>query len=128
MEFNTILNIILIALIFWFLYKRLAPVGNLENLNSDQLAERLKNKKDKVLIDVREPNEFKSGHIPGAKNIPLSQIKTRLDEIPEDKEVILYCRSGMRSKQAARIVSKKNPAKLSHLAGGILTWKGKTVK
>ncbi len=127
MDLNTIVNIVLFALVAWFLYKRLSPVKGLENLDSGQLQDRLKNKKDRVLIDVREPHEYKSGHIPGSINIPLSQIKSRLNEIPEDKEVILYCRSGMRSRQAAKVVSKKNVKNLSHLAGGILTWKGKTV-
>lgn len=54
-----------------------------------------------TLVDVRTPGEFKSGHIDGAVNIPLQEIKRRHSEIPAGP-VVLYCRSGNRSAQAAR--------------------------
>lgn len=81
--------------------------------------------KNRLLIDVREPDEYKSGFIPGAKNIPLSQLEKRLGEIPKDRDVLLYCRSGMRSKSAARILSKQGYARLAHLQGGVSSWNGK---
>ncbi|UUZ83102.1 rhodanese-like domain-containing protein [Paenibacillus sp. P26] len=59
----------------------------------------LEGSKQTVLIDVRELGEFKGGHIQGAKNIPLSQLNRRLGEIPKDRDLLLYCRSGMRSKK-----------------------------
>ncbi|KTD84630.1 sulfurtransferase [Paenibacillus etheri] len=81
--------------------------------------------KNKLLIDVREPDEYKSGFIPGAKNIPLSQMEKRLGEIPKDRDLLLYCRSGMRSKSAARILSKHGFTRLAHLQGGVSSWNGK---
>jgi rhodanese-related sulfurtransferase len=54
-----------------------------------------------TLIDVRSPGEFASGHIQGAINIPVDQIALRAREIPTDKPVVLYCRSGARSSSAA---------------------------
>jgi rhodanese-related sulfurtransferase len=60
-----------------------------------------------ILTPHREPFEVQAGYIPGAVNIPLSQLKNRLGEIPKDKQVYLYYRSGMRSKQAAKILKKR---------------------
>ncbi|MBB6444895.1 rhodanese-related sulfurtransferase [Bacillus benzoevorans] len=77
------------------------------------------------LIDVREPNEFENGHILGARNIPLSQMKARLQEIRPDKPVYLYCQSGMRSGRAAQLLHRKGYKDLSHLKGGFKGWTGK---
>lgn len=77
------------------------------------------------LIDVREPNEFSGGHILGARNIPLTQLKTRLKEIRPDKPVYLYCQSGSRSGRAAQMLYKKGYKDLYHLQGGFKKWGGK---
>jgi rhodanese-related sulfurtransferase len=77
------------------------------------------------LIDVREPNEFDNGHILGARNIPLSQMKARLLEVRPDKPVYLYCQSGMRSGRAAQLLHRKGYKDLSHLKGGFKGWTGK---
>ncbi|HAQ06549.1 MAG TPA: rhodanese-like domain-containing protein [Bacillus bacterium] len=77
------------------------------------------------LIDVREPNEFSGGHILGARNIPLTQLKTRLKEIRSDKPVYLYCQSGSRSGRAAQLLYRKGYKDLHHLQGGFKKWGGK---
>lgn len=77
------------------------------------------------LIDVREPNEFDAGHILGARNLPLSQIKMRMKEIRPDKPVYLYCQSGSRSARAAQFLYKRGYKDLSHLQGGFKKWSGK---
>jgi len=77
------------------------------------------------LIDVREPNEFDNGHILGARNIPLSQMKMRMQELRSDKPVYLYCQSGMRSGRAAQFLYRKGFRDLSHLQGGFKKWTGK---
>ncbi|MBO8156121.1 MAG: rhodanese-like domain-containing protein [Bacillaceae bacterium] len=77
------------------------------------------------LIDVREPNEYEAGHILGARNIPLSQLKIRLAEIRKDKPVYLYCQSGTRSSRAAAILHRKGYQDLNHLQGGFKKWTGK---
>ncbi len=76
---------------------------------------------DHVLIDVRTPEEFAAGHIPGAVNISVDQLAQRLNEIPKDKPVVLYCRSGNRSSQAAQILERAGYAQIYDL-GGIITW------
>ena len=62
-----------------------------------------------TFIDVREPNEFAMGHLRGAINIPLSQFEqsNRLDSIPKDDEIVLYCRTGSRSSYAMMILRLK---------------------
>lgn len=54
-----------------------------------------------ALVDVRSPEEFAEGHIEGAKNIPVSEIASRMSEIPKDQKVVTYCASGRRAQQAA---------------------------
>ncbi|WP_333474169.1 rhodanese-like domain-containing protein [Paenibacillus gyeongsangnamensis] len=66
--------------------------------------------------------------IPGAKNIPLSQLSRRIDEIPKDRDLLLYCRSGMRSKSAARILRKRGFVRLILLQGGINAWSGQLIR
>ena len=76
------------------------------------------------LIDVREPDEFAEGNIPGAKNIPLGTVLSGvcLDEIPKDKEIVLNCRSGRRSSQAQEFLKSKG-FKAINLEGGFEAFK-----
>lgn len=124
MDISTVITVLLYVLLGWFLYSRFAPVKGVKNLKADEFKNQLNNNRNKILIDVREPNEYREGYIPGAINIPLSQLKGRIGEVPKDKDIFLYCRSGMRSKQAARILSKKGVKYLTNLQGGILSWTG----
>lgn len=116
---------LIIALVAWMLFKQFVPVKGMKNLNLQQFKSEYKGHK---LVDVREGHEFKQGHITGAVNIPLSKIERRLNEIPKDKPVYLYCRSGMRSKQAAKILSKNGYNQISQLNGGISVWDGPITK
>ncbi|AVQ99352.1 YqhL-like protein [Oceanobacillus picturae] len=77
------------------------------------------------LIDVREPQEFDKGHILGARNIPLTQMKQRLIEMRPDKPVYLYCQSGSRSARAAQLLNKKGYTDIYQLKGGFKKWTGK---
>lgn len=76
---------------------------------------------DHILIDVRTPEEFASGHINGAVNIPLDQISSRVSELPQDKPIVLYCRSGNRSNQAADILENAGLTGIYDL-GGVIAW------
>lgn len=77
-----------------------------------------------VLVDVREPDEFRSGYIKGAKHIPLGSLSTKLDELKqhEGRQILLYCRSGNRSSAAANTLVKAGFTDVGHLAGGITAW------
>lgn len=77
------------------------------------------------LIDVREPNEFDGGHILGARNIPLTQMKMRLKEVRPDLPVYLYCQNTLRSGRAAQLLRRKGYKQLYTLKGGYKNWTGK---
>jgi rhodanese-related sulfurtransferase len=80
------------------------------------------------LIDVREPNEFEGGHILGARNIPISQLRQRYKEIRQDQPVYLYCQNTVRSGRAAQMLKRKGYADLNCLKGGFKGWSGKIKK
>ncbi|MFS0780956.1 rhodanese-like domain-containing protein [Bacillus sp. 1P06AnD] len=101
----------------WFMQRRVV-----KTLTQEQFIEGYRKAQ---LIDVREPNEFDAGHILGARNIPMSQMKTRLKEIRPDKPVYLYCQSGLRSGRAAQMLYKKGYRDLYHLQKGFKHWSGK---
>lgn len=80
------------------------------------------------VIDVRNRAEFKGGHIPGAKNIPVEEITVRAEkEMPLEESYILYCHSGYRSTLAMETLRLKGYQHLYNL-GGISNWKGELEK
>lgn len=74
------------------------------------------------VLDVRSVDEFVSGHVPGAVNIPHDQVAARLAEVPKDREVVLYCRSGRRAALAADVLAASGYARLAHLEGDMPAW------
>jgi adenylyltransferase/sulfurtransferase len=77
------------------------------------------------LLDVREPNEYQIGRIPGSTLIPLGEVPRRLDEIPRDKEIIVHCKMGARSARAAQFLRQHGYQRVKNLKGGILDWSDK---
>jgi rhodanese-related sulfurtransferase len=75
-----------------------------------------------MLIDVREPSEYRSGHVPGAKLIPLGSLEQKFKEIPNEREILVICQSGMRSRQAAGILAS-NGYKVTNISSGMIGWK-----
>src|SRR5512137_2670262 len=82
-----------------------------------------------LLLDVRTPQEYAEGHIAGAVNVPHDQLATRVAEVPKDKDVVLYCRSGRRAGIAADVLAANGYTRLSHLEGDMNAWieKGRPV-
>ena len=77
---------------------------------------------NRIVLDVRTPSEYASGHVAGAKLLPLSELPARLDEVPADQPVYVYCHSGNRSKQASEILAKAGKKDIRDVRGGILAW------
>ena len=75
------------------------------------------------LIDVRMPEAFKTQTIPGAVNLPINEIRNRLDEIPKDKKVVLFCNTGYTSYCAVRILEQKGFNNVYSFMGGIELYK-----
>jgi phage shock protein E len=77
---------------------------------------------DVVFLDVRTPEEYADGHIPGIVLIPLDELPNRIDEVPKDKTVVVTCRSGNRSAQAAEILRQAGYTNVHNMTGGITAW------
>jgi peroxiredoxin family protein/rhodanese-related sulfurtransferase/TusA-related sulfurtransferase len=74
------------------------------------------------ILDVREPEEYEAGHIPGSTLVPLNSLREHLDELPRDKEIIVYCRVGLRAYLGARILMQHGFEKVKNLSGGYITY------
>jgi phage shock protein E len=81
---------------------------------------------DSILLDVRTPEEFGSGHLPGAINININgfDFHEQVDELDPNTEYFIYCRSGARSATACRYMQSKGIKNVHNLVGGILAWRG----
>jgi adenylyltransferase/sulfurtransferase len=75
-----------------------------------------------VLIDVREPHEYQICNIPGAKLIPLGEVPKRLDELDKTADIVIHCKSGMRSARACGILKAAGFEHVRNMKGGILAW------
>lgn len=96
----------------------------MEDITVEQLKSRLDNNEKFVFLDVREEWEYDDDNL-GAKNIPLADLPTRLDELEEykDSEIIVHCRSGARSGNAKKFLESKGFSKVRNTLGGILAYR-----
>jgi rhodanese-related sulfurtransferase len=76
-----------------------------------------------ILLDVRRNDEYTAGKIPNAINIPVDEIRNRLDEIPKDKNIYIYCEAGLRGYLAQRILNQNGITHVFNLSGGYNLWK-----
>lgn len=92
---------------------------------SDQIApqvlwEWLDNQRSLFLLDVRTPEEYKAGHLAGGYLIPIAELERRVSEIPRDKPIVVYCRSGGRSQRALEYLKSIGYTEVYNLIGGVL--------
>ncbi|MFA1642029.1 sulfurtransferase TusA family protein [Chryseomicrobium aureum] len=88
--------------------------------------EELLNDSSLTILDVREEQEFKDAHIPGALHIPLGDVETRAQELPKNETIYLICHSGRRSAIAGNILAKAGYENLYNIVPGMRDYKGKT--
>jgi rhodanese-related sulfurtransferase len=109
------------AMLLWPTVRRAVhgggEVGTLE-------ATQLINRRDAVILDVREPGEYAAGHLPNAKHIPLAQLASRMKELEKFKErpIVITCASGNRSGSALSLLKKNGFKEAVNLKGGIGAW------
>lgn len=77
-----------------------------------------------VILDVRTPEEFAKGHLPGAINIPHTHLPVRISEVADaaDRDIVIYCATGIRSEQAAARLRENGFTRLLHLDGDMEAW------
>lgn len=108
-------------LIYSFFGSRLRGFSSVNPARATQLI----NREDAVVLDVREDNEYRDGHIVNSLHIPVNYLKDRLKDLEKyrDKPIIVGCRSGQRSSQACATLKKQGFNAVYNLSGGIMAWK-----
>lgn len=101
----------------------LADRGELRAVDREELARRLE-EGDVVVLDVRPEREYRAGHIPGARSLPLEALERRLDELPDDQEIVAYCRGPycVFSDEAVRRLRARG-YEVTRLEGGLPEWR-----
>lgn len=102
---------------------------NYKNITGEELTKILKDNKNALIIDVRSVGEFRSGHIPKAKNIPVQELSSKIHTLDayKNEDIIVYCASGGRSSSAAKLLSNNGFNKIYNLSGGIHSYQGKLI-
>ena len=93
----------------------------LPSLGAVELSEKLKNGERPFVLDVRQPEEYRRGHIAGAKLIPLNELGRRMKELPREREIVCVCASGNRSSSATRMLTGAG-YKAVNMKGGMSAW------
>lgn len=104
-----------------------APASVAANLPKEISVDEAALKRDQgaFILDVRQPEEWQEYHVPGSTLIPLDQLASRLNEVPKDKEVVVVCRSGNRSREGRDILLNANFDQVTSMAGGLREWSAK---
>ena len=96
--------------------------GGCEQLSTDEVKKMKEGGAKFTLVDVRTPQENAVRRLAGSKLIPLKELADRANEIPRDREVVLYCQNGVRSLLACRMLRKLGFTQVKNMAGGISRW------
>jgi adenylyltransferase/sulfurtransferase len=88
----------------------------------EELKQRLDRGEQVFILDVRNPEEYQICRIPGSKLLPLPELAQRHGELSKDQEMVVHCKSGMRSAKAIAFLKQQGFQKLRNLQGGILAW------
>ena len=115
---------------FWTAVLGLAPLASVADdfqtpaIPALELHERLEAQDKPLVVDVREPGEFRIGHVPGAVNMPEAELEQHLPEFKGDRAVVLYCIFGKRTKLAEQLLLDHEVPNVFHLQGGLKGWMG----
>ncbi|MCU7905128.1 MAG: rhodanese-like domain-containing protein [Candidatus Thiodiazotropha sp. (ex Epidulcina cf. delphinae)] len=94
----------------------------IKEIDAGDLQHRIAEGDECLLLDIRSAGELVQGMLPDAEHLPMHLLPLRIVELPKDKDVILYCRSGARSYNACAYLTRQGYANVINLRGGILNW------
>jgi rhodanese-related sulfurtransferase len=110
-------------------WRRISPLralrralGGANTITAMEARKLLQERPGVVVLDVRQAGEFRGGHIPGAKHMPVGLASARADKLDPEATYLVYCRSGARSSRAASALSRRGLKHVYNLHGGILAW------
>lgn len=114
-----------LSIALFFVVWSTISIAQVTDISQADLMQRIKSNHAGLILDVRSPQEYAEGHVPGAINIPHNQIGSRLAEIgsQKDKDIILYCEIGGRASAAANTLQAAGFNKLLHLDGDMKGWR-----
>lgn len=92
------------------------------SLSAAEVNEKLKFGKHPFILDVRQPDEYRQGHIAGAKLIPLGELRRQMAELPKGREIVCVCASGNRSSSASKALAKEGFT-VFNMQGGMMAWR-----
>jgi rhodanese-related sulfurtransferase len=78
-----------------------------------------------LVVDVREPFEYREGHIEGARLAPLGRVVSELQDVPKEREIVLVCSTDNRSGKAQRLLADRGYSRLENMKGGMVAWQKK---
>ena len=120
---------IIVLFIGFISFQFMKTTAEVVNISTDELAERLaKGEENTVFIDVREPDEYEAGHIEGFTNLPLSILDENSADFPKDADIVIICRSGNRSMEAAEKLLEFGFKHPINVEGGMIDWAGDIAK
>jgi rhodanese-related sulfurtransferase len=100
---------------------RLFTGTRVNDVSPVEAQKKLSQKPKPYLLDVRQPEEYRTVHISGAKLIPLGDLRSRMNELPKDREILVVCQSGNRSTSATRQLVKAG-FNAVNMRGGMISW------
>jgi rhodanese-related sulfurtransferase len=98
----------------------------IQTITPEELCQRVQEEGSWVVIDVREPEDYKGGHLPGAVNIPRGVLEMKIDEVATSEEtpIVVYCGGGSRAALSAKALQEMGYRRVFSLEGGFRGWRG----
>lgn len=119
--FKSLIDISLLALLAGLLLTSVAAAA-MQNISASDMQTLMKQNPDSYILDVRTLGEYVQKRIKGGHLIPIDQIQSRINELPRNKPIIVYCETGMRSAQVGRYLDSLGYKGVSNLSQGIMGW------
>lgn len=120
-----VFGVAVVALAIFVYYTQIQSPSRISygDITVEQAKELIETNPSLVILDVRTDWEFEDGHIEGAINIPVEGLQQRLGELNPSYEILVYCRTGNRSRRAVQILADNGFSRVYHVLGGIEAWK-----
>lgn len=113
---------IIIVFVVAFIVWKMMPAKGVQSISTEEV-KKIRKDKTKQFIDVRTPGEYQSNHVKEFENIPLNTLKGQLNRLDSTQATFVICQSGMRSRQASKILKKAGFSTVVNITGGMNAWK-----